>query len=162
MSEKIKIAKIIKEDKHLFFEDKIELIKMIKNMNESEVKLIEQHVRLKQAASLAGLTTQGFGFGSSYKLYKAAFDKCAGSCGVWGVNGPKRQMCMAKCKVIMAQNQLEYAKKTNNPKVIAKAQKNLQAKEAYFNKMKAWMEKRGKNGDLNVNVNKTNIIRTQK
>lgn len=51
---------------------------------------------LPAAAALSGLTWGG------YRAVRAAFDKCTRACGVFKLNTPPRQLCMAKCKLQQA------------------------------------------------------------
>jgi len=48
-----------------------------------------------------------------YRALLATFGKCTKGCGTFKINTPKRQLCLAKCK-------LEFAKKKGDKEKIAK------------------------------------------
>jgi len=161
MIKKSDLAKIIKEDKHLYIEDKIELIKIIKEMSEEEF-MLEQNVRTKQGASVIGFLKTSWNVGGAYKLARAAFDKCYSACGTFGINGPKRQICIAKCKVLMADSNVKNLQKGKaEPDKIRKAQQKLIDAKAYFKKMQSWALNHGRNPNPTIDVTKKNLFRAQ-
>ena len=97
------------------FSKYVKLREKVEKMTEDEAFRFLSEIRpiTKTAMSVAGAT---IGFGPIhyiiYRAIRAGIDKCSGACGTFAINTPKRQICMAKCKVVALTSQLGNAKKS--------------------------------------------------
>jgi len=73
-----------------------------------------------------------------YRVIRAKYDKCTKHCGTFKLNLPKRQFCMAKCKVGKVQGELAAAIKSKNKEEITKKKTALaKAKQTFANYKKS-------------------------
>lgn len=143
-----------------FMNDKIsykkynQMLEFIEAMPEKKVNKIlkEQGTNLtakrKAVHSVVGAVGSIVGSGGAgyvgYRLLKGLFSKCARSCGMLGLNTVKRQLCLAKCKLMVAQKSGDQGK-------IQAAQKKFQALQQYG-------ASKGKEAPQNINPNQTNMF----
>jgi len=138
------------------------------NLNESGKKELkkrlikEQMVRTKQAASVVGAAGTTLGVGIAYKVARAILDKCQASCGTMGINGPKRQICIAKCHVVSSQQKLNKLRQMKaDPEKIAKANQELIKFQTKLKKLQQWAVGTNFQTNPNVDPNKKNLFRAQ-
>lgn len=121
----------------------------------------------------AGVSLASGGTGYvGYRLLKGIFSKCARACGVLGLNTLKRQLCLAKCKVMVAQKEIQevgkmmgQCTKTSDPqkcklslqKKLLSAQNKLKAAQAKYQKIAQYGITKGKEAP-EVNPDKTKLI----
>jgi len=72
------------------------------------------------AAATTGYTTIPWAI---YRKIRSMHDACTKKCGTFQLNTVRRQLCMAKCNLPRRKAELLAAKKTKNPKEIAKKTK---------------------------------------
>jgi hypothetical protein len=98
-----------------------------------------------------------------YRGIRALFSKCTKSCGVFALNTPKRQICMAKCKVIVLTKKLEAMKsgKVDQSKINDVLVK-LEKAKAKLNSYQQYAHTTGRNPEPKVDVNKTRFFKVPK
>ena len=102
-------------------------------------------------AGAAGAITGLFAY-PIYRAIRGKFDKCSKSCGTYAFNTPKRQICMAKCKVILLQNMYNEAKKLKNlsPVKLSKLEQKLNKAKIKYDKMVKFAKETGRNPNPKV------------
>ncbi len=84
--------------------------------------------------AIAAKAAVGASFWMVYRMIRGKYDKCTKQCGTYKMNLPKRQFCMAKCKVVKVQAELKAAIKSKNKEQITKKKASLaKAKQTLTN-----------------------------
>jgi len=98
----------------------------------------------------------GVGLWAIRRDMKNRKDKCVSSCGQASLNLPKRQVCMAKCNVIMAQAKYEFAMKHSQDYDIESAKEDFNDAVKKFKFYQNYAEKKGLNPDPHIKVGTSN------
>jgi len=98
-----------------------------------------------------------------YRAIRAAFNKCSGACGMFALNTPKRQICLAKCKVMSLEKGLVDAKRNKaSREFILKLQAKLEKAKKKFKDYQDFAKSTGRNPDPKIDPNKKSLFRIPK
>lgn len=105
---------------------------------------------------IAGLLSYGV-----YRTIRGAFDQCSRSCGMYSLNTPKRQICMAKCKVLFYKKIYSEISKDKNisREKKDKIRQKLRDAEQQYVKYSHYAKAIGKDPDPDVNLDKTKLFK---
>ena len=169
MNDKISYNKYKKISEFVEKMDEKKVIEILKEQGDLTYKRKTVHSAVGAVGSI--LSTGGVGY-VGYRALKGLFSQCARSCGILGLNTLKRQMCLAKCKMMVAQKEVQEinnligkCNKTKNPDKCKKmlqskmkqAQYKVELAQRKFNKIQTYGMKKGKEAP-EVKPGETKII----
>jgi len=145
----------------------LKLKEKVKLMNEIECQIIVEDSSIDRKSTMSGIAYGATGhaalqyskggpgsfalavLSSDLILYRAIrplFDRCSGSCGAFAMNTPKRQICMAKCNVIVLERGLEIAKKHKlNKHILNKIEDRLKTSKERLKRHQVYAAATGRN-----------------
>ena len=91
-----------------------------------------------------GGAAASFGLYLGYRLARSFFDKCTKTCGTYGINTPKRQLCMLKCKKGALEKHIEILIKNKKRKEILPLQKQLDQTKRKIVLQQKYLKEKGK------------------
>lgn len=164
----IKQRNIIDENKPLTYTLKLE--NRVNKLSEAQCEKLIFSVledispERKSVMSGIGMGSLAGALGPIFILYRAVrgkFDKCSKACGVYVINGPKRQTCMAKCNVMKYQEIVNGLKKIKAPKdKILKAELKLKDYEQKYKEYLNYARQTGRKYEINVKPGDKNRFHT--
>lgn len=115
------------------------------------------------SGSTLGVAIGGWSAPVMYAIYRAVrgkFDQCSKACGVYALNTPKRQICMAKCNVMKNQeiyNSLIQHKAPQSK--INQAKEKLILSQKKYQEYAQYAKVTGRNPNPNVKLGQKNRFR---
>ena len=112
----------------------------IQNLDEQAEQIVEQRWELSEVGGKIAQTRKSLfsrmgaplkvppvaAIWALYRVIRGQFDVCTKRCGTFELNTARRQHCLAKCKVVKAQAELNAVMKSKNPKQIQSKRASLE------------------------------------